>query len=299
MLSIDAFAAFLDSACALWPRLDVAVALPSGAWLRPDAQSTRWTRLGGLDKAALGRTAGELWSRALRGGAGIHWRPAADAAAAWRYALLDDLNEVTAQGVARRYRAVLIRTSPGSVQAVLPLARAVTPQEQYKLQSALVARLLASGRNADRGATGQGQFARMPGFPHPGHDRFVVELLQGGQTETLLDPDAILTDDVPPLPAAALCGEAVPVRAPRGPQAPRSGARGKGAGSVRPVVAQSASERDFKEACDSVRRGDDPAIAITAIAVDALARGKRRTEAEARAYAERTYAAALARVRAA
>ena len=298
MLSNDVFSDFADAALALWPRLDLAVSLPDAAgWLRPDSTDGRWARLGGLDSAGLARLAPELWARALRGGCGIHWRPAPDGDGSWRYVLLDDLAKSAAFAVARRYRCILIETSSGSIQAVLRLARPVSRLEQHQIQAALVARLLAAGRHADRGATGAGQFARAPGFPHPGHAGRVVELVGtpgGGQTD--LDPDQLLTGDSS-MPAERSEGRASPC-SPRGPQAPRSGARGKGAGSVRPV-AQSASEADFRLACTGIRRGADPDSIIAKIAESALSRGKRRTDAEAASYAERTYAAALARVRAA
>ena len=281
----DELQAALDQIFLIWPRIDLAFSLPSGAWVRPDAADGKHRRLAGLDRAGIEALAPQLWARALSSGQGIHWRPAgADAA------LLDDLDAQTAHGILAKYRALGIETSEGSHQAVIATTRALARIEQHQVQSALVQRLLAAGRHADRGATGAGQYARMPGFPHPGHAGRTVRLFGDGDGggALLLDPDALL---------GAVCGTPKPAEAagrrrasacsrPGVPARPQGG-RGKAA-EAGPADHAGGSERDYAWACAQIRAGADPEAMTDTLAAAALARGKRHDEAGAQDYARRT-----------
>ena len=281
----------LDQIFSIWSRIDLAFSLPSGAWLRADDISGKHRRLAALDRAGVDALQRELWARALSGGCGVHWRPAsAD------FALLDDLAGPVALGIIGKYRAIGIETSEGSYQAVIATSRALTRLEQHRVQAALVQRLHATGRRADRGATGAGQFARLPGFPHPGHAGRTVGLLGSGGS-LLLDPDAVLLSaDATPRPARAFGGRASACSRPGVPARPQ-GVRGKAA-KAGPADAPGGSERDFGWACGQIRSGADADKLIDTLAEAALARGKRPDEESARDYARRTIykaQAALAR----
>ncbi len=288
----------LDLICSIWPRIDLAFSLPSGAWLRPDDVSGKHKRLAGLDRRGVQALQRELWARALSGGCGIHWRPTcadwrpSDAApgASWTFAdfaLLDDLDEATACGIIGKYRAVGIETSTGSHQAIIATGRAMTRIEQHQVQSALVQRLHAAGRHADLGATGASQFARLPGFPHPGHAGRTVRLL-GPSGALLLDPDALLgaVCDTPK-PAEAAGRRRASACSRPGVPARRSGGRGKAAKDG-PADRAGGSEQDFGWTCAEIRAGADLETLTDRLAAAALARGKRHDEAGARDYARRT-----------
>ena len=290
----------LDLIFSIWPSIDLAFSLPSGAWLRPDAADGKHKRLAALDRAGVDALQRELWARALSGGCGIHWRPAcadrrpadaADGTGCWAFAshvLLDDLADPVALGIIGKYRTVGIETSTGSHQAVIATTRSLTRIEQHQLQAALVQRLLAAGHHADPGATGAGQYARLPGFPHPGHAGRVVRLLGSGALLPLLDPNTLLgAADATPRPARALSGQGIRVPRPGVPVRPRSGGRGKAAEDG-PAATAGGSEQDFGWACAQIRAGADPEALTDRLAAAALARGKRSDEAAARDYALRT-----------
>ncbi|MCK9367397.1 MAG: RepB family DNA primase [Metallibacterium scheffleri] len=296
------FTQALDAAFAVSATIDLAFSRDDGdgdrIWLRPDAAGGRWARLGNLDRAGVQAVAGEAWARNL--GAerwGVHWRPVAPAA----LVLLDDLDDDDADAIASRYKALIVSTSAGSNQAWLACDRPLTRLEQHAVQSELVHRLNASGRRrADPGACAGGQFGRLPGFRHPGHAGQVVDAVgRPWAGAGLLDAAALILSRETRLvdassPAAAVRGRASPC-SPRGPRAPRSGDRGKGAIPARPLA--SASEADFRFACNAIRGGDNAESIISALATSALSRGKRRTEDDARGYATRTYNAAGRAVR--
>lgn len=295
----------LDAIFAVSPRIDLAYSRTDPGdggrvWLRPDATSGRWSRLGNLDRAGVQALAAEAWARNLGAECwGVHWRPVAPAA----LALLDDLSDNDADMIAARYRALVVNTSANSNQVWLLCDRPLTRLDQHAVQSELVHRLNAGGsQRADPGACGGGQFGRLPGFRHPGHAGGVVNIAgRPWAGAGLLDSAALITSREKRLDGALLPAERSEARqrraAPRGPRLARSDRRGKGASPARPLA--SASESDFRFACNSIRGGDAAESIISALAASALSRGKRRTDAEAASYAERTYAAALARVRAA
>ena len=281
MRQTDEFHDALDQIFLIWPCIDLAFSLPSGAWIRPDDATGKHRRLAGLDRDGIEALAPQLWARSLSGGNGIHWRPAgADAA------LLDDLDGPTALRVLAKYRGIAIETSEGSYQAVIATVRALTRLEQHQLQAALVQRLHAAGRHADRGATGAGQYARLPGFGHPGHGGRVVRLLGDGGA-LLLDPDAVLLSaDATPKPA---CGPLqAGIRVPR-PGVPTGAQRTRGrAAEAGPADAPGGSERDYGWVCGQIRAGADLETLTDRLAAAALARGKRHDEAGAQDYARRT-----------
>ena len=285
--------AALDQIFLIWPCIDLAFSLPGGSWIRPDDVSGKHRRLAGLDRPGVQALERELWARSLSGGCGVHWRPAgADAA------LLDDLDEATARGIIGKYRAVGIETSTGSHQAIIATTRALARIEQHQVQSALVQRLLAAGRHADSGATGAGQHARMPGFPHPGHGGRVVRLFgDGGALLPLLEPDALLSDGCgTPKPAEAAGRRRASACSRPGVPARPQGGRGKAAVDG-PAATGGGSEQDFGWACAQIRAGANADVMIDTLAAAALARGKRSDEAAARAYALRTIEKAQAQLR--
>ena len=297
MLMKDEFRAAVGQAFAIWPRIDLAFSLPpGGAWIRPDDTKGKHKRLGGLDRPGVDAIERELWKHALGLGHGVHWRPATDATGQTyaAYALLDDLDAQTALGILAKYRSIGIKTSVGSYQVVIATTRGMTRMEQYRVQASLVQRLLAAGHHADHGATGAGQFARMPGFPHHGHDGRTVGLLGSGDALLpLLDPDALLDDEyVAPKPAEAEGRRRASACRRPGVPARRNGGRGKAA-AAGPAVAKGGSEIDWDWAWRKVRAGADPDALIEALKAAAEKRGKRG----ARAYAERTVAGAIERVR--
>lgn len=273
-----------------WPRIDLAFSLPSGNWIRPDAASGKHRHLAGLDRGEVDSLERELWARALRAGQGIHWRPSCGVGAAFAasYALLDDLDSETASSVLAKYRGVGVETSDGSFQTIIATSRCLTRLEQHQLQAAMVQRLLAAGRSADRGACGAGQFARLPGTRHPGHGGRVVRLLSGsGSADHPLDPDSVLCSSVePPMPAGSLSPAGIPVLRP-GVPAGAQRTRGKAA-IVGPAVTSGGSERDFAWVCEKIRGGANETEIIETLAAAALARGKRRDESRALEYAMRT-----------
>ena len=301
--------AALDQIFAAWPKIDIVFSLPSGAWLRPDAIDGKHKRLAGLDRSGVEALQRELWARALSGGCGVHWRPAcadrrpADVAAdtGWtfaNFALLDDLAGPVALGILAKYRAIGIETSANSYQAVIATARGLTRIEQHQVQAALVQRLLAAGHHADPGATGAGQYARLPGFGHPGHAGRVVRLLgDDGALLPLLDPNTLLgaVDDAPK-PARGPMRAGIRVPRPGVPGRRASGGRGKAA-EAGPAATAGGSERDYAWACAEIRAGADLESLTETLAGAALARGKRRDEAGARDYASRTIEAARAALR--
>ena len=212
------------------------------------------------------------------------------------FGLLDDLDGSTARGIIGKYRGVGIETSEGSHQAIIATTRALARIEQHQVQSALVQRLHAAGRHADAGATGAGQYARMPGFGHPGHGGRVVRLLGDGGGALLLDPDALLSDGCgTPKPA---CGPLqAGIRVPR-PGVPTGAQRTRGrAAEAGPADAPGGSERDYGWVCGQIRAGADLETLTDRLAAAALARGKRRDEAGARDYALRTVSKAQAQLR--
>ena len=291
MRQTDEFQDALDQIFEIWPAIDLAFSLPSGSWIRPDDATGKHRRLAGLDRPGVQALERELWARALSGGCGVHWRPAAAASA-----LLDDLDGSTARGIIGKYRGVGIETSEGSHQAIIATTRALARIEQHQVQSALVQRLHAAGRHADAGATGAGQYARMPGFGHPGHGGRVVRLLGDGGGALLLDPDALLSDGCgTPKPA---CGPLqAGIRVPR-PGVPTGAQRTRGrAAEAGPADAPGGSERDYGWVCGQIRAGADSEVMIDTLAAAALARGKRSDEAGARAYALRTIEKAQAQLR--
>ena len=282
MRQTDEFQDALDQIFEIWPAIDLAFSLPSGSWIRPDDATGKHRRLAGLDRPGVQALERELWARALSGGCGVHWRPAAAASA-----LLDDLDGSTARGIIGKYRGVGIETSEGSHQAIIATTRALARIEQHQVQSALVQRLHAAGRHADAGATGAGQYARMPGFGHPGHGGRVVRLLGDGGGALLLDPDALLSDGCgTPKPA---CGPLqAGIRVPR-PGVPTGAQRTRGrAAEAGPADQAGGSEIDYRWTCAQIRAGADPEAMTETLAAAALARGKRSDEAGARDYAHRT-----------
>lgn len=317
----DQFTAALDAIFSDTGRMDIGISLPSGAWLRPDAAvpGNAHRRLGALDRAGVLALAPELWARNLSGGCGIHWRGQIPAPLVF----LDDLDDRDAAALAARYRAMVIETSPGSHQALILCDRPLDRLQQHQVQSELVRRLNACGRRrADPGATGGGQFARMPGFGHPGHGARLVRVVgrpwsgarvlevaairavADGASGALCAPQRATGSDAglacapkPQRPPEAAPGLS-PCSAPRGPRATRSGACGQGRedGKTRKTRG-SESEIDFSIACHAIRNARSPESIISEIADRAFSRGKRSTDSECRAYAERTYTAALRAVR--
>lgn len=307
MRMTDEFRAALDRIFSIWPKVDLAFSLPGGAWVRPDATAKPGTgkpagqhrRLGGIDRLGVEALSSELWKRALSGGQGIHWRPACSdwraetaatdtagtdaagyAAGYAAYVLVDDCDGPTVLRIIGKYQAAGIETSTDNYQAVIATTRALTRLEQHDVQTALVRRLLADGRRADPGAVGAGQFSRLPGFPHPHHAGRVVGFLgssSGSLPLPLLDPDAVLRDEIDPPMAAKAAPSGRQQASPRRP-------RPKAAGSA---ASKSQSQIEYGECCKKIRAGADLVAWVEQMWPGVVAREKRQNEADARKYLER------------
>lgn len=214
-------------------RIDLAVRLPSGAWV------THADR-------ALPATALLAWARAMNTRrADVYVRPARGHR--WPHLFLDDLPPSTAWQVSSRHRAAIVRTSiHGGCHLHLALDRPCTEAERGSLQ-----RHLAAEHGADPAACAGCQFQRLPGFRN---------WKRGGNWINLV---AIQGGDRPPLAVAALLdGDDEPARATLLGAEPRSGTR----------IDRSPSAKDWAAVCARLERGDDQAAIITDLALACLSR---------------------------
>ncbi len=208
--------------------------------------------------------------RANARGANILIRPGQTTSHPWL--LLDDLPLQRLRDLVTSIAGLAVQTSQDQGQAWLLADRALTQAERGAVQRSLAQRL-----NADPGATGGGQFGRLPGFKNQKPGR-------GNWTNLLVDS----TSKVNPLPCARLLAPpgqpAQPMAAM--PACSQSQTASSGASSG------DGSAREFAFACHRLRAGWPTQRVEQAVAEHALARGKRCSEAAAMAYARATVSAA-------
>jgi hypothetical protein len=181
--------------------------------------------------------------------------------------MLDDLPAATAAAVARKYRALAIETSRGNCQVWIVCSHALTREERQDVARALC-RLIGS----DPGAISEPRWGRLAGFRQrkPGKEGFMTRVAAAAE------PDRPPLDPAPHL----LCALSSP--APSG-----------GVVAYHSTTGGDESRREFAFACHALKRGMTPTEVAAAVAAHVAATGRRKSAG----YAERTVAAALARLR--
>ncbi|MEL5849969.1 MAG: DNA-primase RepB domain-containing protein, partial [Candidatus Igneacidithiobacillus chanchocoensis] len=230
------------------------------------------------------------------------------AAQAHPWLFIDDLDTARLLALTAKIGGLAIETSAGNGQARLLADRLMTQDERGQAQKTLRDRL-----GGDKGSVSGEKWGRLPGFTSqkPGKS--------GQWTNVLADTTGIrpavhaydLLFLAPPVggvraPAVLAVSSPSPAsdRPKAGPQAAslvsleRSATK---AGYARDALQRSAPDAnegrggyraDMADACQSLRAGIPRDEIAQAIATRTLARGKRRTEAEAQRYAEATLRAA-------
>lgn len=222
------------------------------------------------EAAGVLKAAGWAWARGLLG-ENVYLRPAAGSA--WPIVFLDDLPPAKALALAGKYSALVVETSRTNCQAWIRVTRSLATEERKEVQIAL-----AGMAGADPASTSGDHFGRAAGFHNKktGRGNFLVDVLAATGGEAL-DPAPYL------LPHAA------PHSLPQGGRVPYTPTTSTNVGGE--------SEKEFAFACHRLRAGWSPARVIEAVADHALARGKRRTQAQAQQYAVRTVKKAQAALR--
>lgn len=225
----------------------------------------------------------------VRGNANILIRPDC---ALHPWLIIDDLPLPLLQWLAERRAGLFVQTSAEQGQARLLCDAPISADQRHDMQKTLV-QWLGTG---DPGATSGSQPGRLPGFTNrkPGN---------GQWTNLLFDTTATvqrLRTTTTPKPQTQLLapGGAVALSGVRWPAKPAHLQHLDLSRADRDTGNHTGSEdiREFSFACHQLRHGHDPDAIAQAIAVRALARGKRRTEAAARKYAARTLNAARQRL---
>lgn len=193
------------------------------------------------------------------------WCRPAESQHPWLF--LDDLDPAKARGIAAKYAAVVIETSPGNAQVWLLAARLLDRDERKAVNLAL-ARLIG----ADPGAVTEPRWGRCPGFKSGKAGRPWTNLLAATPEGPRFDPGPHLS---PPL---------LPVR---GGRVHSSSARLEGSESA------DESAREFSYALHALRAGVASERVVERVAAHAAARGKRGTVEACRLYAEKTVENAL------
>ncbi len=209
------------------------------------------------------------WQNAQKN-ANIYIRPSPREPHPWLF--LDDVPTAIAHGIAGKYAALIVETSPRNCQIRLLADRSLTTPERFAVQSQLVT-LLAG--NADPASTAGDKWGRLPGFRNkkPGRDCWTDFINDSTSRARRFDPAHLLAGGVKQHSSPA-------VGVPSSPQGGGVVSLGCGGGSE--------SEREFAFACHSLRRGEQDESIINKITDRAVARDKRKTVAEARRYAELT-----------
>jgi hypothetical protein len=202
-------------------------------------------------------------------GEAIWCRPAPEAHP-WLF--LDDLNPSKARGIAAKYAAVVVQTSPNNAQVWLLASRPLDCDQRKTVNLALARRI-----GADPGAVTEPRWGRCPGFRSGKSGRPWTNLLANTALEgSRFDPGPHLS----------------PLSSPeRGGRVPLSSAtlsdRSDGSDE---------SAREFAYAIHALRAGTASERVVERVAAHALQRGKRRTLEACRLYAERTVRAAKQRL---
>jgi hypothetical protein len=217
-----------------------------------------WQRDRRLDELGLG------WARAENvRGAEVYVRPARGYA--WPVVLLDDVAEPRARKIARRYDALVVRTSPaGGCHVWLACARALDEAARAQAQRGLVARV-----GADRGSVSGEHLGRLAGCRNWKRGGVWVNVLDATAAGRRWDPCA---------------GGVVAGPPPVVPWAPGATAR-RGTGRD-----GSPSGRDWGWVCQALTTGGDPEVVRAELARRAAA----RRGVDAPRYAARTVLRAVA-----
>lgn len=205
-------------------------------------------------------------------------RPAAGDEHPWL--LLDDVPEAKAMAISSKYAALVVWTSKnkdtgeGNCQVRLLADRPLSANERLAIQGELVARLRGAEIRADTGSTSGVKMGRLPGFRNskPGRDNW---------TNLLADTTAT----APRYAVVSPPSERAEEPGGRGIPDHRHATAVHGSGEA---DGEGGYVSEFSFACRRLRDGRPEHEVIEAIAQHALARGKRRTPAQARKYAETT-----------
>ncbi len=205
-------------------------------------------------------------------------RPAAEEDHPWL--LLDDVPEAKAMAISSKYAALVVETSKikgtgeGNCQVRLLADRPLSANERHAIQGELVARLRGAEIRADKGSTSGVKMGRLPGFRNrkPGRDNWTNLL-----ADTTATAPRYAVVSPPSEQAEEPGGRGIPDHL-HSKSAPGSGGAGGEGGYV----------SEFAFACHCLRDNWPEHAIIEAIANHALDRGKQRTPAQARKYAETT-----------
>ena len=214
-----------------------------------------------------------------RSGHDVYIRPARGAS--HPIVFLDDLSPGKANGIARKYGSLVVETSADNCQCWIRVARPLSESERATVQRSLVLKV-----GADPMSASGDHFGRAAGYCNrkKGRNDFVVRVLMA-TNGTALDPTPHLAE-APALPAPG-GWRAVFTPSPLGV----GGAKSESENEYRYCLAR----LDWAK-----RRGRDPAgemdYLVGNIADRAVERGKRKSRAEAIAYAEKTVARAMAQM---
>ena len=223
------------------------------------------------DRAEVEKSLGWGWVK-NQSGQNVYIRPARGKS--WPVIFLDDLPPSKARGIAHKYGALVVETSSDNCQVWIRVSRPLSEPERATVQRSLVPLV-----GADPGSISGDHFGRAVGYCNrkTGRNDFLVRVLATTDGPALDPAPHLVEDSAPPAPAG---------------RAARAAAGGGG---------QSESEKEYRYALARLgwarARGRDPAgefpFLIGNIADRAVARGKRKTRAEALRYAELTVQRAL------
>lgn len=233
-------------------RADLAVRRPDGAMM--------WHRDIALDRLPLS------WARAANvRGSEIYIRPAG--VHAWPMVFLDDLPVAMARRIARKYRALVIETSPaGGCHLWISCSRSLCVSERAEAQ-----RWLANRCGADRASTSGEHLGRLAGFKNWKRGGCWVNVRGRESGQSSWDPST-----------------ATPLRAPR----PNHEGEMTRCVMIRTGTDRSESGQEWGWICGRLESGDDPAR-LLALLQD---RAHARRGADADRYARRTVIQALRKI---
>lgn len=220
---------------------------------------------------------------------------------------VDDLPTARALALSREFSALVIETSKGNCQVRLLADRSMSQAERGQAQKNLQVRL-----QSDSGSTSGEKWGRLPGFTNQ-------KQAKAGQWTNLLADSVgvhptLNTDALFSLAPGGCTPQSLSLRSPDSDRLPA----GRLAGSL-PVGALARTKTDFArdalskplpdadegaagwrqefaDACQALRAGLPRAEIVSGLAERALARGKRRTSADAERYASMVLRAAAAAV---
>lgn len=106
--------------------------------------------------------------------------------------MLDDLNAMSANDVARHWRSAIVETSAGNHQVWIATTRLMTEDERKRVQ-----RIVGAGCGADKGSVSGEHWGRCPGFINrkPERNGFLSKLIHIAEHGKLLDVDAVLRQE--------------------------------------------------------------------------------------------------------